>query len=69
MIVRIGWLDASRRLSLSPYSVMLTLRSTGLSRDPNGNDWSICEDGVQIGRLYEEGFYARRKLADLVKAA
>jgi len=32
----------------------LALRSTGLSRDPNANDWSIYEDGVQIGRLYAD---------------
>jgi hypothetical protein len=32
----------------------LTLRPTGLSRDPNANDWSIYEDGAQIGRLYED---------------
>jgi hypothetical protein len=33
---------------------MLTLRPTRLSRDPNANDWSIHEDGVEIGRLYED---------------
>jgi len=32
----------------------LTLRPTHLSRDPNRNDWSIHEDGVEIGRLYED---------------
>jgi hypothetical protein len=31
----------------------LTLRPTGLSRDPNAKDWSIHEDGAEIGRLYE----------------
>jgi hypothetical protein len=29
----------------------LTLRPTGLSRNPDVNDWSIYEDGEQIGRL------------------
>jgi hypothetical protein len=32
----------------------LTLRATRLSRDPNANDWSIYEDGAEIGRLYED---------------
>jgi hypothetical protein len=34
--------------------VPLTLRPTGLSRDPNAKDSSIYEDGAQIGRLYED---------------
>jgi hypothetical protein len=29
----------------------LTLRPTHLSRDPEANDWSIHEDGEEIGRL------------------
>jgi hypothetical protein len=32
----------------------LTLRRTGLSRDPDANDWSVYEDGVEIGRIYED---------------
>jgi hypothetical protein len=32
----------------------LTLRPTGLSGNPHRNDWSIHEDGVEIGRLYED---------------
>jgi hypothetical protein len=32
----------------------LTLRPTGLSRDPDRNDWSVHEDGQEIGRLYED---------------
>jgi hypothetical protein len=32
----------------------LTLRPTGLSGNPDANDWSIYEDGTQIGRLYED---------------
>jgi hypothetical protein len=32
----------------------LTLRPTGLSGNPDRNDWSIYEDGVEIGRLYED---------------
>jgi hypothetical protein len=32
----------------------LTLRPTGLSGDPNRNDWSVYEDGAEIGRLYED---------------
>jgi hypothetical protein len=31
----------------------LTLRPTGLSGNPDRNDWSIYEDGEQIGQLYE----------------
>jgi hypothetical protein len=33
---------------------MLTLRPTRLSRDPNAKDWSIHEDGQEIGRLYRD---------------
>jgi hypothetical protein len=32
----------------------LTLRPTGLSRDLAANDWSIHDDGEEIGRLYED---------------
>jgi hypothetical protein len=32
----------------------LTLRPTRLSRDPNAKDWSIHEEGEEIGRLYED---------------
>jgi hypothetical protein len=32
----------------------LTLRPTRLSRNLDRNDWSIHEDGVEIGRLYED---------------
>jgi hypothetical protein len=32
----------------------LTLRPTGLSRNPDANDWSIHEAGEEIGRLYED---------------
>jgi hypothetical protein len=31
----------------------LSLRPTGFS-DPPRNDWSIHEDGAEIGRLYED---------------
>jgi hypothetical protein len=31
----------------------LTLRRTGLSHDPNSNDWWVYEDGEEIGRIYE----------------
>ena len=34
--------------------MLLTMRSTGLSSDPNRQDWSIHEDGAEIGRLYED---------------
>ena len=34
--------------------MLLTLRPTGLSSDPNRQDWSILEDGAEIGRLYED---------------
>jgi hypothetical protein len=32
----------------------LTLRRTGLSRDPDANDWCVVEDGEEIGRIYED---------------
>jgi hypothetical protein len=32
----------------------LTLRPTRLSCDPNAKDWSVHEDGQEIGRLYED---------------
>ena len=32
----------------------LTLRPTGLSGNPDANDWSVHEDGVEIGRFYED---------------
>jgi hypothetical protein len=32
----------------------LTLRPTGLSPDPDRQDWSVHEDGAEIGRLYED---------------
>jgi hypothetical protein len=41
----------------------LTLRPTGLSRDPNANDWSIHEDGQEIGRLYEDPTASRPEIA------
>src|SRR5260370_38949716 len=36
------------------HGMALTIRPSGLSRDPNANDWSIHEDGAEIGRLYED---------------
>ena len=33
----------------------LTLRPTGLSRDPNAPDWNVFDGGTQpIGRIYED---------------
>jgi hypothetical protein len=32
----------------------LSLRPTHLSRDPDANDWTIHEDGIEIGRLCED---------------
>jgi hypothetical protein len=32
----------------------LNLRPTRLSRDPNAKDWSIHEEGEEIGRLYKD---------------
>jgi len=33
----------------------LTLRPTGLSRDPNANDWNVFDGGTQpVGRIYED---------------
>jgi hypothetical protein len=32
----------------------LTLRPTGPADNPHRKDWSIREDGVEIGRLYED---------------
>jgi hypothetical protein len=40
----------------------LTLRPTRLSRDPDRNDWSIHEDGQEIGRLYEDPTAMRPEL-------
>ena len=42
--------------TLGPLYVrcMLTLRSTRLSGDSNRQDWTVHEDGEQIGRLYED---------------
>jgi hypothetical protein len=36
---------------------------TRLSRDPNRNDWSIHEDGQEIGRLYEDQTATRPEIA------
>jgi hypothetical protein len=33
---------------------MLTLRPTRLSRDPDRHEWTVYEDGQEIGRLYED---------------
>jgi hypothetical protein len=32
----------------------LALRPTDLSGNPDANDWSVHEDGVEIGRFYED---------------
>jgi hypothetical protein len=32
----------------------LALRPTGLSRDPNAQDWNVFDGGTQIGRIYED---------------
>lgn len=40
----------------------LTLRPTHVSRDPTRNDWSIHEDGQEIGRLYEDLTASRPEL-------
>jgi hypothetical protein len=37
-----------------PRNAPLTLRPTGLSGNPEANDWSVREDGVAIGRLYKD---------------
>ena len=34
-----------------------------LSRDPDRNDWSIHEDGQEIGRLYEDLTASRPEIA------
>ena len=36
---------------------------TGLSRDPNANGWRVHEDGVEIGRLYEDLTASRPEIA------
>jgi hypothetical protein len=41
----------------------LTLRPTRLSRYPDRNDWSIYEDGQEIGRLYEDPTATRPEIA------
>jgi hypothetical protein len=38
---------------MATRAMPLTLRRTGLSRDPKANDWVVLEDGVDIGRIYE----------------
>jgi hypothetical protein len=40
----------------------LTLRPTRLSRNPDANEWSIHEDGAEIGRLYEDCTASRPEL-------
>jgi hypothetical protein len=37
----------------------LTLRPTRLSRDPDAQDWTVREDGAEIGRLYEDDTASR----------
>jgi hypothetical protein len=37
----------------------LTLRPTRLSRDPDRKDWTVHEDGIEIGRLYEDATATR----------
>ena len=32
----------------------LTLRPTGLSPRPDANDWTILDEGVMVGRIYED---------------
>jgi hypothetical protein len=32
----------------------LAFRRTGLSHDPNAADWCVIEDGIEIGRIYED---------------
>jgi hypothetical protein len=32
----------------------LTLHRTGLSRDPDANDWRVYEGSTEIGRIYED---------------
>jgi hypothetical protein len=46
----IGWHNATGSF-VRPHSVTLTLRPPGY---PRIQRWSIYEDGVQIGRLYED---------------
>jgi hypothetical protein len=41
----------------------LTLRPSGLSHDPDAHDWSIHEDGDEIGRLYEDPTAMRPEIA------
>ena len=43
-------------------NVPLTLRRTNLSRDPDAQDWTIHEDGEDIGRLYEDQNASRPEL-------
>src|SRR5262245_35342189 len=49
------WKYAIRRRSDNGALMPLTLRPAGLSRSPNAKDWSIYEDGVEIGRVCEDG--------------
>jgi hypothetical protein len=34
--------------------VPLILRPTGLSPRPDANDWTIHDDGMMVGRIYED---------------
>ena len=45
-------MKARKRETFEP--VTLTLRPTHLSRDPNDQDWTVHDDGAEIGRLYED---------------
>jgi hypothetical protein len=41
----------------------LTQRPARLSRNPRAKDWSIHEDGIEIGRLYEDLTASRPEIA------
>ena len=43
---------ARKRETFEPMP--LTLRPTRLSRDPDDQDWTVHDDGAEIGRLYED---------------
>jgi hypothetical protein len=45
---------ASPRRALDRPAMPLTVHPTGRSSNPDRNDWIIHEDGVEIGRLYED---------------
>jgi hypothetical protein len=47
---------------MATRAMRLTLRRTGLSRNPEANDWVVIEEGVEIGRIYEDFAISRAEV-------